>query len=117
MNDGLDTLSDDKLNEIFAMEVAALVFKPRSSGPDGCVIHQHWEDASGRWMDGWETQFSTDANAVLPHIGTRYFTSNRNPFNGTWIVDILGGQQVSATCDSFPRAACIALIRAKRAPI
>ncbi len=121
MPDNLDQQSDAELNTIFAVEVAALIFKPRASCVPCGVDHEHWESADGVRFDSEEVQFSTDANAVLPwldkdkeramdirRVGDGWGVSLRPKSTPT-------AEWQAACAPTFARAATIALIRAKRA--
>jgi hypothetical protein len=121
MSDELDSLSDDKLSECFAVEVAGWTFVTYPNG--SCPHIKHWRDEDGCaasiYVDG---AFATVANAVLPWLEKGMATCYRE--DGEWSVSIKVRSKNPAwdyeslarsTAPSFPRAACIALIRAHRA--
>lgn len=103
MTDDLDTKTDAQISEIFASEVAS------------------WSDIDIRRYRGTEhiSRFATDANAVLLWL-ERYSHVEARRLDGQWRVTIVtyyGHGIVTkhyADSHSFARAACIALIRAKR---
>lgn len=104
MSDELDTLEDAKLSEVFAVEVA---YGPR------CSKCGHFHDELNNVIS--EVGFATDANAVLP-----WLEKHANPVcekrDGVWSVYLFTmGDTPKASDKSLARAACIALIRAKRA--
>lgn len=134
MNDDLDQKTDAELNEIFAVEVAGLRKVPAEDyGADGFwekVPHPRALVSGGRFTLPF---FSTDANAVLPYIhefglqkfpgGEPYYFEAKSPIcrEQGWMLRLMfahhDGDIVSEQTEAptFARAACIALIRAKRA--
>ena len=112
MNDELEELTDAGLSKVFAVEVAGFIRK-------GVLMHKK----DGCWMLN-PPDFATDANTVLPWLEKRFSIANYYPkgiCGVTWMVCIMKIPVISkqtlgeATQKTFPRAACIALIRAKRA--
>ena len=137
-NDTLDQLSDARLSEVFAVEVAGWKEFAFIAG-SGAILHegiiplddmidQHPECPS----------FSTDANAVLPWLDrckpTGLWVQIMDRTNGIncglrdWLVVITNYDDiddyahipdnavyVEGASPIFPRAACIALIKATRA--
>lgn len=113
--DNLDTLSDAELNECFAVEVAGW---KRANPEETRERYQHWlppgkQPVKNIIYTARPESFSTDANAVLPWLEK----------DGIWecvFVGCRGGYAVSvghgpdSEARTFARAACIALIRAKR---
>jgi hypothetical protein len=98
MNDELDTMPDAQLSEVFAVEVAGME-------------KRHVE--ADLWH-GMETQFATDANAVLPWLPKHWRAEAGilyEPKRDVVIVKVKDGR---ASAPTFARAACIALIRAAR---
>jgi hypothetical protein len=114
MTDELDSKTDAELSEIFAVEVSAFT---------DCEI------IDGMYGQIKVPEYSTDSNAVLPwlekNIPEKYETTY--PFGGwfvyssfdegKWLVSLAhnGHYEFHAAAKTFARAACIALIRAKRA--
>lgn len=98
----LDTLSDAELNERFAVEVAGGRIHDRRDSESVLV------EINGE-ID-WLPHFSTDANAVLPWLENKYWESWPDG-DGSRCVEVTGHLGFAPT---FARAACIALIRAKR---
>lgn len=108
--DDIDHLSDEKLSETFAVEVAGWVH--------GQFVNDWWRPGSD--MVEPVPSFATDANAVMPYLD-KHHCSIRNEAGGGWQVSLLGGfyqmQVKGASTEkflTFARAACIALIRAAR---
>lgn len=126
MNDELDKLSDAELSELFAVEVAGWVYVP-----DGCGVQwfvpPNLPPAANLRTNRPVPQFSTDTNAVLPwlekwKLGAPH-TKGPSAYlkNDGWSVVAYNGKEppnhanAIAVAPTFARAACIALIRAKRA--
>jgi hypothetical protein len=121
--DNLDSLSDSALSETFAVEVAGW----RLLIPKKGNVAALWENAAGetRERDGFGTycispdHFATSADAVLPWLVAEGWTCDNSEKTepckvrvwpeGRWHIPIIG------TAPTFARAACIALIRSKRA--
>jgi len=125
--DNLDTLTDDQLSDVFALEVAGWIFNSSQYG----II---WTNRDSR-SEGLDLpNFSTDSNAVLPwlekHAGCEI--QRVHQLNGGivapqlplhWRAQLFLGLDhekddepiyAIAVAPTFARAACIALIRAKR---
>lgn len=115
----LEDLPDDKLNERFAVECL------------GYERHKVWFNPpnTALYLSPSDLTFCTDANAVMPYLEktgglspepwcpTPIITFNRMaryPENIGWNVD-LGEDNKVNRARTFARAACIALIKAKRA--
>lgn len=102
--DNLDTLSDAELNECFAVEVAGFdepLVKTVFKNPE--LVHLRAD-----------MNFSADANTVLPFLAKHVlWTSGFSACRGGFWIEI--DHKHEAEAPAFARAACIALIRAKRA--
>ena len=120
MTDELDTLTDTQLSEAFAVEVAGWT----KNVHEGCDVipygYVDWEDAEGKTHDKYPT-FATDANAVLPwmeraHCLASYLVVAEIGLRWTvgTIVVTKTLDMIEGVAETLPRAACIALIRAKR---
>lgn len=113
--DALDQMPDAELSEVFAVEVAG--WKRNSCG--------EWSDAMGRTQyyefDQYrpiETpKFATSADAVLPFTKGLALVAEDHGAHWSCIAVPLdwAADNVTSTAPTFARAACIALIRAKRA--
>lgn len=129
MSDNLDIISDAALNEVFAVEVAALTEIRDSTRwemtdpPDDPIVRVGRDDNGGK---NAVKDFSTDANAVLPWLEKqRALNFNVAAAMGTrittgvvWsvrLIDLRDNQMMQGEAPTFARAVCIALIRAKRA--
>ena len=118
MSDELDKLTDAELSELFAVEVAGWKVEREQ-------FIDYWFDADGD--DCNNPTFATDANAVLPWLEKFKEDCVKIQLvkNSIWRFTLFkphvgfgsGNTKCISTCKSisFPRAACIALIRAKRA--
>lgn len=121
-NDNLDGLSDAALSEAFAVEVAGWTH----SVADASRGTRWWSDEKGGHISPYSDpdsgfSFATSADAVLPflekgvswhsafHAGAGYMVTHSSQC-GQYI-----GECDAAPRVTFARAACIALIRAKRA--
>ena len=107
MTDELDKLADAELSEVFAVEVAGVEH-----------IGNLWRNTGECWMIG-VPPFATDANAVLPWLEKLPdWKVERMAFGGI-DVEIYTENSYKVIAEAkeyaFPRAVCIALIRAKRA--
>ena len=88
----LNELTDAELSECFAVEVAG------------------WEPETA-----WEGRFATSADAVLPWLGKQPWSADGEPeVVKISIFDDFGNALSEGTSRTFARAACIALIEAKR---
>lgn len=144
-DDDLSNLSDAELNECFAVEVAniphyftimkrGLYYRPNANGYTARIeeawkveeaiadqhVYPHDEPVTKHRLK--RPPFSTDANAVLPWLEDCAVKAVRQcgeeGFPDEWMVDVFNGAPMgygTATAPTFARAACIALIRAKRA--
>jgi len=105
MSDNLDNLTDARLSEIVAVEVAGIApeaLPVMSAG--GCV-----------------PDYPNDANAVLPLLEKWRIDADFHSSYKTWIIVVKPTiyhphDALSATAEAktFARAACLALVRAKR---
>lgn len=112
MNDELETMTDAQLNEAVALEVAGW-----REIEKGNFTSRLFGNASGdeKWSD--EFHYATSANEVLPLLEKQncdmIFDSDRQ-----WqcIIHVPTTGKFLPNCSnkSFARAACIALLRAKR---
>ena len=115
-NDKLEQLTDAELSEVFAVEVGGWTKEPRGRPWNEvmCLI-----DEKGKINN---PQYATDANAVLPwlekHANENGSVEMRFRF-GFWRASLYEMENFLPECSmeetTFPRAACIALIHAKRA--
>lgn len=99
MSDALDTLSDAALSEVFAVEVGL-----------------YSEYVSKEVAE--EKHFATSADAVLPFLETRDWLTMKHPGRDYTIqinCHATAGENCFGYAPTFARAACIALILAKRA--
>ena len=113
MSDELDGLSDARLSEVFAVEVAGFAASRFAVHVSGTAEYPIWAQAL-------PPPFATDANAVLPYLSKEsWWAENDHDKNGMVFVRIWTG--IGESCHLvgiapiFARAACIALIRAARA--
>lgn len=143
--DTLDQATDAELNELFAVEVAGFIMHPTSSEPsmsrldvpEKWCYRDRWDQfyigdpydcrnlgLEHKWGYMWHRPvFATDANTVLlwleKHPTIEIYRVYQLGGNGLvdeslpllWSVSI-GGPSAAPT---FARAACLALIRARRA--
>ena len=117
----LDQLTDRELSEVFAVEVAGWEiahFNHPTYGRIGYKVQEELQDDVGWEFPG----FATSADAVLPFLERMcFFTAGREPHldGKPWYVAVAAteeeGQLNSGLAPTFARAACIALIKAKRA--
>lgn len=131
-NGNLDTLTDAELSELFAVEVAG--FAGVRSGTPWEVNDEppavrrvgrvKLHDTSKEAVVMEVPDYATSADAVLPwlennygeyeYAGAAHFTGATGP--AEWHIRVfVGNGTYVAKAPTFPRAACIALIRAKRA--
>lgn len=112
--DDLDQLSDEKLSECFVVEVAGWIH--------GQFVNDWWRPGSD--MVEPVPSFATDANAVLPWLEKHGWKATGVRAGGTSATTMivlshdLMTEITALSCDrinDFARAACVALIRAKRA--
>lgn len=111
MSDELDSLTDEKLSNKFAVEIAGWISKSGS----GC----NWIEPPTKWYgaDGPPlANFATSADAVLPFLEkeAEVVTLRNETTDHRWFVSIKKNKGQAHT-DPFARCAAIALIRAKRA--
>lgn len=115
MNDILDKLRDDTLSEIFAVEVAGWELVADFEN------RKMWKTPQGLIWGG-ATSFATSADAVLPWL-EKHGYAKAQLVSGSdqpmlWYISYpvkSGWDEVHGKAPTFARAACIALIRAKRA--
>lgn len=106
--DTLDSLTDAQLSEAFAVEVAG--------------EHPNDIKAAKAGDEDWHREcplpFATSADAVLPFTETQAYFGAAHTCDG-WNITVgdknVFRQNISVHAPTFARAACIALIRAKRA--
>jgi len=120
MNTDLDPLTDAQLSEVFAVEVAGWrrgVYQSNSGW------WKPWRPGAEEFVDDL-IPFATSADAVLPWLPRGVIATvscqaviSRGEFG--WRVTVPFGPPpsslVQGSADTMPRAACIALIKAKRA--
>lgn len=122
--DDLDQKTDAELSEVFAVEVAEAVRRPDESKTDWFVPGQSIH-GRGRWLNELPP-FATSADAVMPWLEkwkgreTDGIVNIRriNSVPPTWVVSLaadIGKTYFYGGAHILARAACIALIRAKRA--
>lgn len=109
MSSNLDAMTDAKLNELFASEVAKVKFELRGKRKTPYLI----SDSTPL------PDYCNDANAVLPFLGELNQWSCINKMTiGYWWITVSACATPPTTfigqSDTFARAAVIALIRAKR---
>lgn len=111
MTDYLDSLTDQGLNDLIAVEVLKWGQHP--------VSKDCWLDEDGYRMPKKLSIWSSSADAAIPLLEkyTPWIADKilRNPYRvQVWKGGIIDrGCYASATADSFARAACIAMIRAE----
>jgi hypothetical protein len=111
MKDQLDQMTDAQLSEAVAVECAGWTqLPPVNSGGDW------WQDSTGQIaIDG--PDFAIDANAVLPLLGLIHWW-HISFADGKYIMELDTGNndkiETVSLAPTFARAACIALLRAKR---
>lgn len=107
-DDDLDAMIEDRLSEVFAIEVCKWREGFEAFPPQRRMI--------GDSLVGDLPRFSTDANAVLPWIETklRSCDASHHRVTGLWTIEIDGH---SASSPAFARTACIALIRSERSKL
>jgi len=97
--DTLDSLTDSQLSEAFAVECAGWAPKTIVFEGDDITLEP--------------PSYATSGDAVLPFLVDAPFMSCWSTAGG-WVITINDGAQF-ASAKTFSRAACIALLRAKRA--
>ena len=109
----LNELTDAELSECFAVEVAGWKI------PSGCTNYRTRPDGVRVFFNTLTDndpvpEFSTSADAVLPWLNKSEWNASSGD-DGLFRVTVYSGEKVSTAMDvSFERAACIALIEAKR---
>ncbi len=104
--DDLDAMSEAGLGEVFAIEVA---------GWQRCERPCDWYIPGVGVAQGEPPMFAASADAVMPWLEKPLgFTVTRARVDEQYVVNIWM-PEVIGTATTFPRAATIALIRAKRA--
>lgn len=122
MNDELDNLTDSALSEVFALEIAGWINQGLAKNMPA-FLHK-WKTNNGNQF--WDTRleplpFATSADAVLPFMMGKPFGVvhgvHKCPPNKVAVIIYTGSIQTDhqAISSAFARAACIALIKAKRA--
>jgi hypothetical protein len=110
----LNSLTDAELNEVFAVEVAGWTI------PSGCTNYRINPDGRKVFFNPMEGDdpvppFSTSADAVMKYINKFEWDACGGNSDGLFRVAIYRGEEMFTAMDfSFARAACIALIEAKR---
>ena len=114
MTDELDSMTDAKLSETFAVAVVRWKYKYAFSDDTINLRHEWLDEKNCVRYD--VTSYATDANAVLPWL-YKYATWGCDASLKVRVDVFYSPFECSAFAYSstFPRAACIALIRAKRA--
>ncbi len=122
MSDNLDQLSDAALSEVFAVEVAGFLPMDHMLWDVGaCRLPFCRERSDGRWIATGNLPFATSADAVLPCMRDIQWTARNghdycDEMHRVTILRNGSGHIIAeAFAPTFARAACIALIRAKRA--
>jgi hypothetical protein len=112
VTDELDQLSDAALSEVFAVEVAGWTRTGMKAR------HLAWNPPA-KFPGFTPPPYATSADAVLPHLDADgWGEMNHTRGNGQWRVRVKPMGVVGfaeGRAPTFARAACIALIRAKRA--
>lgn len=119
MDDKLDSLSDEALEELFAVEVCETV-KPIPSQVEGVRFYEDTRNGALRrsdWRTDFWTAFCSDIDAVLPWLEKcdawqAGFDQGEMREYSVWV---WAPDYHEAESISFGRAAVIALLRAKRA--
>lgn len=112
----LDSLTDAKLSEVFAVEVAGWA-------RDGSALSPlRWKDAAGEMPWDYENdklgqpKFATSADAVMPFLeGSGCWRAYREKHGQGVLISVGLIKPAIGFSHTFARAVCIALIRAKRA--
>lgn len=107
MNDGLDKMSDSDLSVAFAIQVAGWYY-----------FNAGWRNSDDEACES--PRFSTSADAVMPWLEGNFYSVAFDPDEGYKITVVQNHWPkepiiTEGTSPTFARAACIALIRAKRA--
>ena len=131
-SDTLDQATDAELNELFAVEVAETMERidPQHGEARAYAMKGTGAYRSCEWRDHF-TDFATDANAVLPYLEKDQFVISNLSSDGVTVelFKDYPGIGPEYNCPQGPstevyaqgaapilaRAACIALIRARRA--
>lgn len=116
MTDQLDQLTDAQLSETFAVEVAGWQLSDGDHPLYGPFKYRVPDDGVGYELP----KFATSADAVLPFLEKRDtlldFAVNKIEPRWAWVISVYHAEgQADGEADTFPRAACLALIRAARA--
>lgn len=115
MTDNLDSLPDSELNQLFAVEVECCTrVAPAQWVRD--AKRRIWGSRPGESFRFPLPEYCTDANAVLPWLGTDWDVRARNGSH-VRVTYYRPSEQIEGEANngSFARAAVIALIRARRA--
>lgn len=114
--DSLATLPDSDLSALFAVEVAGWKEASTAACPHKIAVREVFGDDGLRCVV--IPHYATSADAVLPWLEnwSHCWAVDREPGEDYYVV--LGHPELDAfeaTASTFARAACIALIKAKRA--
>jgi len=111
--DQLDGLTDAEISEPFAVEYLGWRFKENSEE----LRPNAWIDPQGHayYNEPYYPPFATSSDAVLPYATPRFGCGKME--GGGWMASAhtASGDILTAKAPTFARAACIALLRAKRA--
>lgn len=119
--DNLDSMTAAELDELFAVEVCGTLVPIEPTMGEARAYHDTRTGAyrNCKWRECF-TDFSTDANSVLPWLEKQQYWSGKRP-NMPYHVTVhydpkdLDECQTHGMGDTFARAAVVALIRAARA--
>lgn len=125
MSDELNQLTDAQLSEVFAVEVAGWKRGDVRWPPGEADETAGWIPPGEKSPRGYPCcpSFATSADAVLPFVHKagwaeclQWDMENGKPTAFRWRVRVVGrrGGYIEGEAPTFARAACIALIRAKR---
>lgn len=112
----LNEMTDNQLSEAFAVEVAGWKLREPVTREVRMVSPWGWYDGSG--MLQFEPKFATDANQTLFWLQGKYWFAWTPPCpeeeNGTLSIQHWVRNRVTVRASTFARAACMALIAARR---
>lgn len=119
MNDDLEDMGTKELSELVAVEVAGWTQGDVNWPPGDPDDTPGWIPPGSKSPNGYPCppQFATDCNAVVPSLMAAHSWNAEN-FHDLCSVRVrLKWDSLPSSCSvrEFPRAACIALIRAHRA--
>ena len=126
MSTNYDAMTDAELSEAFAVKVAGWVQMDCSLWDVGESRDSSCSKRSdGKWISNSTEHFATSADAVLPWLEKHPDVEIYRDDGRGWCIAIMGINRLSDRTESgivaesweptFPRAACIALLRAKDA--